>query len=285
MCPVTLRTGCKINLFLRITGIAANGYHTLDSFFLPLSDPHDLLHISTGEKTGLHLSCSDPALDTQNNTLARAYAAFAEATSFAPNLNLRLEKGIPSGAGLGGGSSDAAALLNWLNAHAPRPLGKETLRAVALRTGADVPFFLEDVPCRVRGIGEICTPCAHGLAGYVLVLLCPEATVSTPWAYAAWDALPRSFPSSDDLTKRSAEANEMNFRVGCLVNVLEEAVFPAYPELSRLKRELFRRGAGAAAMSGSGSSIFGLFRDARKARNAAVFFRSDGMRVYEHDLQ
>jgi 4-diphosphocytidyl-2-C-methyl-D-erythritol kinase len=268
-----LRANCKVNLSLRITGVLPNGYHTLDSVFLPLPEPHDLLHITPGAQPGLTLTCSSPTLDPRDNTLTRAYGLYAEAASFSPPLALTLEKGIPSGAGLGGGSSDAAALLLYLNAGAPQALDAETLNAVAVRVGADVPFFLQTHPCRVRGTGEMLEPCQPGLTGLWLVLVCPDVKISTSWAYAAWD----------DLTKRGSEAKESNFRFHCL-NDLEEAVFPAYPEIARIKREFFRKGAAAAVMSGSGASQFGLFRDLHAARSAAVFFQARGMRTYCHVL-
>ena len=281
MPPISLRANCKVNLFLRITGVLPNGYHTLDSLFLPLPEPYDLLHITPGLKPGLMLTCSEPALDPFDNTLTRAYKLYAEANSFSPPLAITLEKGIPFGAGLGGGSSNAAVLLRYLNDKAPHALDIQELNAVALRVGADVPFFLQACPCRVRGIGDLVEPCPPGLTGFWLVLVCHEARVSTSWAYAAWDALPHF--SLHDLTKQNSEAKELNFCFHCL-NDLEKAVFPTYPELAHIKRELFRQGAVAAVMSGSGASLFGLFRHQRVARNAAVFFQTKGMRTYCHEL-
>jgi 4-diphosphocytidyl-2-C-methyl-D-erythritol kinase len=282
MASISLRADCKVNLSLRITGVLPNGFHTLDSLFLPLLEPHDLLHIRPGAKPGLALACSDPALDPHDNTLTRAYRLYAEASSFSPPLALTLEKGIPSGAGLGGGSSDAAVLLRYLNDRAPQPLDEAALHAVAARVGADAPFFLQARPCRVRGTGDVLEAHTPGLAGFRLVLVCPDVEVSTSWAYAAWDALHPS-ASSHDLTKRDAEAKEADLRFHCL-NDLEEAVFPAYPELARIKCELFRQGAAAAVMSGSGASLLGLFRDQRAAGEAAVFFQTRGLRTYCHVL-
>ena len=276
----TLRATCKVNLSLNITGVLPNGYHTLDSFFLPLPEPYDLLHITPGAEPGLTLTCSDPALDPRDNTVTRAYGLYAEASSFFPPLGLMLEKGIPSGAGLGGGSSDAAVFLRYLNDRAPQALDAKTLNAIAVRVGADVPFFLQDCPCRVRGTGDILEPSLPGLAGIWLVLVCPDVAISTPWAYAAWDALP-SLPFT--LTKQNSETKELPFRFHCL-NDLEEAVFPVYPELACIKRELLRQGAAAAVMSGSGASQLGLFREQYAAKHAAAFFESRGMRTYCHAL-
>jgi 4-diphosphocytidyl-2-C-methyl-D-erythritol kinase len=282
MPSITLRANCKVNLSLRIRGVLPDGCHTLDSLFLPLPEPYDLLHIAPGTAPGLTLTCSDPTLDPRDNTLTRAYSLYAGANSFAPRLAIALEKGIPSGAGLGGGSSDAAVLLRYLNDRAPQALDAQALNAVAACVGADVPFFLQACPCRARGTGDVLEPYIPGLAGFWLVLVCPGVKVSTPWAYAAWDAL-HPLSASHDLTTQDSAAKEMNFRFHCL-NDLEEAVLSAYPELARIKRELFRQGAAAAVMSGSGASQLGLFRDQYAAGNAAVFFQSRGMRTYCHML-
>jgi len=282
MTAITLRANCKVNLSLRITGVLPDGYHTLDSLFLPLPEPYDLLHITPGTESGLTLTCSAHAFDPRDNTLMRAYTLYAEASSFAPPLAITLEKGIPIGAGLGGGSADAAVLLHYLNNKAPKPLDILTLNVAAARVGADVPFFLQACPCRVRGIGDAIEPCLPGLAGFWLVLVCPDVLIATPWAYAAWDKL-HPFASSYDLTKRDSGARKTDFCFHYL-NDLEEAVFPAYPECARIKCELFRQGAAAAVMSGSGASQLGLFRNQHAARNAAAFFQARGMRTYCHAL-
>jgi len=281
MAATILHANCKVNLSLRITGVLSNGYHTLDSVFLPLPEPYDLLHITPGTKSGLTLACSDPALDPCDNTVTCAYRLYAEANAFSPPLSIMLEKGIPSGAGLGGGSSNAAVLLRYLNDRAPQALDAEALSALAVHVGSDVPFFLQDCPCRVRGTGDRLEPYLPELTGLWLTLVCPDLAIATPWAYAAWDALHPSV--SHDLTKQGSAAKQMDFYFHCL-NDLEEAVFPAYPELARIKRELFRQGAAAAVMSGSGASQLGLFREQYAARHAAAFFQARGMRTYCHAL-
>ncbi len=130
---VTLRAGCKVNLYLRITGVRPDGYHELDTLFLPLPEPCDLLHVTPRSGQGIAFSCTEPDVDPARNTVTAAYEDFATATGFRPGLAVHLEKGIPHGAGLGGGSADAAALLRHLAAlcaeqapgKAPAP---ETLR-------------------------------------------------------------------------------------------------------------------------------------------------------------
>ena len=152
--PLRLTAGCKVNLGLRITRVRPDGYHELDSLFLPLDEPADQLELTVlpDAAPGITVSCDAAILDPADNTLTKAYGAYCRASALPPPaLRIRLHKGIPSGAGLGGGSSDAAALLRWLNAGSPAPLAPEALARVALRVGADVPFFLRGGPCRVRG--------------------------------------------------------------------------------------------------------------------------------------
>ena len=117
-----LRIGCKVNLTLRITGVRPNGWHELDTVFLPLDEPSDTLRLALRPGGGLALHCAEPGIDPENNTLTKAYRLFTEASGFRPGVEAVLEKGIPHGAGLGGGSADAAALLGWLNPRAPEPL-------------------------------------------------------------------------------------------------------------------------------------------------------------------
>lgn len=268
---ITLRSGCKINLGLTVTGRRADGYHELDSLFIPLPLPADTLALRPLDSDTCRVACTRAGIDPACNTLTKAYAAFRSLGGILRHgLDIRLTKRVPSGAGLGGGSANAAALLRWLNAHAATPLTREALLAAALNVGADVPFFLYGTPCRVQGIGEKITPCAPDLAGLRLVLVCPDVAVSTAWAYARYDAL-RDAATNRKKTLTIAEKN--NYRkhligrdekhsvaaaVPSLYNSLEEPVFAAFPQLGDIKRHLEAAGAHA-AMSGSGSSVFGIF--------------------------
>lgn len=290
---IHLTAGCKVNLGLHVLGVRADGYHELDSLFYPLSTPCDRLEIRENGPQGIVVCCDEPCVDPQRNTLTKAYAAFVREAGEAPGIAVQLRKGVPSGAGLGGGSSDAAALLLWLNQRAGKPLDAASLARAALAVGADAPFFLYNQPCRVQGIGETLTPADYDFSGLHLVLVCPEIHVDTAWAFARYDAL---FPQASRmaaqnlLTKNPREANgtllsgagKASWSPWEIRNDLEAAVFPRYPQLAAIKAELLRLGAGAACMSGSGSSVLGLFSRAAtaNAKYAAEALRAEKRHVY-----
>ncbi len=290
---IHLTAGCKVNLGLHVVGVRADGYHELDSLFYPLPTPCDHLEIRETGRQGIVLRCDEPGVNPEHNTLTRAYAAFVKETGGAPGIAVHLRKGIPLGSGLGGGSSDAASLLLWLNERADLPLDAAGLARTALAVGADAPFFLYNQPCRVQGIGEILTPMDYDFSGLRLVLVCPEIHVDTAWAFARYDAL---FPHADrtaaqnSLTKSPCEANgtflsgagNATWSVWDIRNDLEAAVFPQYPQLAAIKADLLRLGADTACMSGSGSSVLGLFSRAAaaKAEDAAAALRAEKRHVY-----
>lgn len=289
-----ITAGCKVNLGLRITGVRTDGYHELDSLFWPLPRPCDRLCIRPSDQRGLVVFCDDPVVDPDKNTLTKAYAALAAAAPDVPALEVTLRKGIPAGAGLGGGSSDAASLLRWINVRLARPLNAEHLARVALTVGADTPFFLQNNPCHVQGIGEILTPLASNqFTGRRLLLVYPGIHASTALAYADYDAASvpvLSRASQNALTNSKSKANETplsGVRSGLDIhNDLESVVFSRHPQLAEIKASLLHLGAEAVAMSGSGSSVVALFaREAHlESRAAAAMLRGENLRVYAHVL-
>lgn len=279
-----LTVGCKLNLYLQITGRLDNGYHSLETLFYYLPAPHDVLDIASGKiGRGLRLSCPGfPELENADNILARAYDLFARHTNKNYDLEVTLRKHIPMGAGLGGGSADAAALLTWLNGQ-EQLLDNAQLIALAARIGADVPFFMHILAEKHtqraawgRGIGEDLTPTeVPALSGLQLLLVFPEEAISTPWAYTAWDnlapnrPLDESFFATKHLTSLYPEDKKPLAHALKLYNCFEDVVFPEYPALRRIKERLLQDGATAALMSGSGSTIFGLFKNFAKAKESA----------------
>ena len=292
-----LTVGCKLNLHLRITGRLDNGYHTLETLFYYLPSPHDIIDIAPGERgQGLRLFCPGfSELETPDNILARAYELFAGQTGRRHDLNLTLHKHIPMGAGLGGGSADAAALLVWLNSHG-HPLAEQEMISLAARVGADVSFFVRVLSSAQnyraawgRGIGEILTPVdVPAISGLHLLLVFSNVGISTPWAYGAWDniasrrALFEGFFENKDLTSAWAEDKKPFAQALRLYNCFEAVVFPEYPALRLIKERLLQNGASAAMMSGSGSTVFGLFKNATAAQKAACEFKREN---YKYLLQ
>jgi len=275
-----LMAGCKVNLYLDIVGVRGDGYHEIESLFYPLPAPCDILTVDEIGGAGLRLSCSLAALATEENLVARAYHAYALATGFAPGLSIHLRKNIPMGAGLGGGSSDAAALLTWLNARAgARALSKGDLAGVALSLGADVPFFLLNEPAWVTGIGERLEPLACDLDEYTVLVVCPAVHVNTRWAYGRWDTMSaegRVRPRKG-LTLENSPIMSLCFtKPPKLWNGFEEIVFQEFPILYGIKKQILEHCADACVMSGSGSSFVALFASSACAMRCAREMRAQG---------
>lgn len=318
-----LRAGCKINLYLRVGDRLPNGYHELETLFIPLAEPHDTLEVfrgdngtagaSHGEAQGrqaIRVEFSMPGIDPERNTLTKAFAWYAAKTGFAPALAVRVKKGIPHGAGLGGGSADAAALLRYLQEEAPKaghaPLAREELLESSAAVGADVPFFLLNGAAKATGVGEKLVPVPNPCAGYFLVLVCPAVPVSTAWAFAALDehrygaenakAADGSFPRPDggkgkiekiDVHGLTSTGHQATYDFACALppgNDFEDLVFARLPELARLRARLCEAGAELARMSGTGSSIFALFREESTAKAAAKALASNDWTVYMQAL-
>jgi len=287
---VTLRAGCKINLHLEITGVKENGYHELDTLFFPLSRPFDIITVTkSGAGKGLTIDCPALSIPQEKNIIYKSWKKFGEATGWFPDLNITIEKGIPDGAGLGGGSSDAAVILNYLNKYCPKgTLSSDELNSLAASIGADVPFFLNNVPAHATGIGEVLTPSDVSLAGYSLVLICPDISISTPWAFAAWDKAMLEETEGNNqkeiLTTTSSKDRKHSSRALWLFNSFEVVVYSAFPKLRAYKDKLMEFGAEGAVMSGSGSSIFALYREMEQAARAATALEAEGVATYLHHL-
>ncbi|MDE5831920.1 MAG: 4-(cytidine 5'-diphospho)-2-C-methyl-D-erythritol kinase [Desulfovibrio sp.] len=273
-----IRSGCKINLNLFVGHREADGYHAIESLVAPLPEPGDVLKIRRESSGGLRLEC-DASLDGKN-ILEKAYEAFAEAIGSVPGVAVRLEKNIPAGAGLGGGSGDAARFLDWLNAASGNPLDAGAMRKLAFSIGSDVPLFLENRPCLIRGKGEIVEPAPLKWKNVYVVIVWPDLKISSEWAYSALDA-----SREKDLTNKAAWNNNLALSGGeggffrePFRNDLEDPVFEAYPRLADLKENLYVLKAFYAAMSGSGSAIYGLFMDRQLAETA----RDALLRQYRH---
>jgi 4-diphosphocytidyl-2-C-methyl-D-erythritol kinase len=275
----TLHAPCKINLFLDITRRRDDGYHELRSLFMPLPTPSDMLRITpakTLNKPGLRLECSGLNCPEESNLVYKAYQGYRRETGLAPALRCKVEKNIPSGAGLGGGSSDAACMLSYLNRGAgPHALSRNRLKQLAASLGADVPFFLQDGPAWATGIGEKLRSVHVDFSGMVLLLVCPVESIPTRWAYGRWDEIdqksnfgPHRF--TGELTAPTQTGKDpLCLTQVVLYNSFEAAVLSAYPRLRTIKEMMISSGAAGAVMSGSGASLCALFADRDRAEKTA----------------
>ncbi len=252
-----LHPPAKVNLGLLIKGKRADGYHLLETLLLPVPSLHDTLqlfpHGSDGE---CRLLLEGQPLDgePEENLVVKAYRALSRQVSHLPGVEIRLEKKIPAGAGLGGGSSDAAWTLRGLKELFELPIDAEELHRIAATLGADVPFFLYDGPMLATGTGTDLSPFQLKMP-WRLEVLHPPIHSSTVAAYRALDH--RAFDpkrSLQDLLR--LPISQWRER---LPNDLEVPVFGLYPDIADYKQQLYDRGALYAAMSGSGSACFGLF--------------------------
>lgn len=262
-----IRVPAKINLWLEILGKRSDGYHDLSSLMLPIG-VYDRMELTRLDEEVIRLDCTDPQVPSDaGNLVWKAAKRFMEAAGFGGGVQIHLEKHIPSGAGLGGGSSDAAGTLLALNRLFDAPLSPGRLHDVASLLGADVPFFLYCSPAVATGIGEILEP-VEGVPDYPLVLVKPPLSVSTGWVYRSL-TLTRG---ESRIKLRSFQANP--WRLGeFLQNDLETVTLEAYPLLKQIKRWLMDQGALGALMSGSGPTVFGVFPDGERAARVAAFAR------------
>ncbi len=243
----------KINLTLRVKGRREDGFHEIESLACPIS-LHDTLEIVATEEEGLSFSCDDASLPVDGtNLVVRAARLFCAAGKIEPHLQIKLTKRIPHGAGLGGGSSDAAATLLALDQIFQTGLGLATLSSMAAEIGSDVPLFLHRSAAQLSGRGERVEPVAFS-ARLPLLLVKPPFGVPTPWAYRQW---------KDSREIPGIPRAPQEFPWGTLQNDLERPVFEKYLFLALLKRWLLAQPEVAGALlSGSGSTVFAVLLEA-----------------------
>jgi 4-diphosphocytidyl-2-C-methyl-D-erythritol kinase len=280
MSGITLPAFAKVNLRLDIVGRRADGYHELRTIFQTIS-LHDTLHLRWIRGNAIELEIAGNAAlaseSPRTNLVYRALAAMRAELGIVRGVRARLEKRIPAGRGLGGGSSDAAAALVGLLRLSRRRIALARVIEIASRLGSDVPFFLFGGRAAGMGRGEQLLPLPDGPARGVLVVSPRAVSVATRDAYS-WLALPRATARAR-LTNPRVASTLTEFCALCwspqeapLSNDFERAVFKRHPLLGRIKRELLQRGAADAALAGSGSAVFGVFRNPAQARRTAHWF-------------
>ena len=245
----------KINLGLSITEKRPDGYHNLETVFYPVA-LEDALEIRTSpnadRKFTLHQHGMEIAGNPEDNLVVKAYLLMDKEFHLPP-VEIHLYKHIPSGAGLGGGSSDAAFMLKLLNEHYNLQLSDNQLEDYAATLGADCAFFIKNTPTYAEGIGNIFSPIELSLKGYRIMIVKPDVFVSTREAFANIRPHRPEYPVREVIRRPVAEWKDT------LINDFEASVFPQYPVIGEIKEELYHQGAIYASMSGSGSSVFGLF--------------------------
>ena len=263
----------KVNLYLRITGRRDDGYHLLDTLMVPLSLGDDIeISRADGPPDSLTLEADSPDVPLgDENTVHRAVRAFRERTGRRDPVAVTIRKRIPIGAGLGGGSTDAAATLRGMNDLLEAGLSTGDLMALAVAVGADVPFFIRGETARARGIGDELSP-VRSLPRLWMVVLFPNLPVSTAWVYRNF-RLKLTKPSNNNNLSEKLDTPDEVAQV--MVNDLETVTIGRYPCLARLKRRLNESGAIGSLMSGSGSSVFGLFADETDAKSAFAGFEGE----------
>jgi len=255
----------KINLGLRILSKRADGYHNIESVFQQI-DLCDDITITALPGRGVTVHSSDPRVpQNENNICAKAAELLVLRYGIVSGVEISIKKRIPMGAGLGGGSSDAAAVLKGLAHLWKLDIPKNELRSLARQLGADVPFFIKGGSALATGIGDELTPIQLA-TNYHCLLVYPNIEISSTWAYASYNfnltktkksiKLPHIFSNDWDIFKLK----------GTVGNDFEGVVFQKFPELSDIKTTLYQVGAFFACMSGSGSTVFGLFDSEEKTQ-------------------
>jgi 4-diphosphocytidyl-2-C-methyl-D-erythritol kinase len=247
--------GAKINIGLRITGKRPDGYHDIETIFYPMGLCDALEFVTAempSEKDSLRVTGIDTGGEPENNLVMKTVLKLRGERHF-PYLKIHLHKAIPIGAGLGGGSSDAACMLKVLNTHFKLGLGKSKLRTLALELGSDCPFFIDCVPSLATGRGEIMTPVKPILSGFYLVLVNPSVRIDTAEAYK------NCLPSMPTTSLGELSAHPIEEWRELIINDFGEFACKKHSVIGELQQWMYRSGALFSLMSGSGSSVYGVF--------------------------
>ena len=257
---------CKINIGLRVVRKREDGYHDLETIFYPVMGLHDELEVVPSSKfefiqEGLAVDCKP-----EDNLIVKCFLNMKAKYPQVGDVRIRFKKNIPFGAGLGGGSSDAAHMAIALNEIFALGLTREQLADEVRSLGADCPFFVYNTPCYAEGIGDKLSPISLDLSGLRLVMIKPNCGVSTREAYGG---IIRHPEAEGKIKQALAEEKSLVDMRSLLVNDFEQTVFPLHSEIAAIKQRLLDAGAVYAAMSGSGSTVFGLFENDAEGRTDA----------------
>ena len=261
-----IKSNAKINLALRITDRLENGYHTISTLFQEI-DFYDDIIFTKSEKFGFTSNIADLPTDNSNLCIA-AYEKMKNFQKNGQDFLIHLEKRIPMGAGLGGGSSNAATVLKFLNKNWEINFDDKELERIGFELGCDVPFFIKGGTQGGDGLGEILTPLSFP-TNYVILLVHPQVHISTVWAYKNF-----SLTSIKNKYKFASLLNNNVINWQMFENVFENLVFQSYPEIGEIKQKLLQKSAVYSGLSGSGSTVVGIFDDKEKALSAMNSFEN-----------
>lgn len=285
MRSITVSAYAKINTYLDVVSKRTDGYHNIESIMRSVSLCDGITVTCYGDGDGICLSCTDPRLPTDEKNLAyKAARAFENHTGLYASLSIHIEKNIPFEAGLGGGSSDAAAVLRALNILFGTSLDDVELAAIGAQIGADVPFCVFGGCAAVTGVGEIVRPISNAPEFWTVVAIDGEG-VSTPYAFGMLDKKYGDFkeyvPENDFGAVCSAyESSDRNAVCKNVFNLFEEVVLPSHSRASELKSILQEKGADAVLLSGSGPSVVALFESKMRAESAAEYLKIRGIKAW-----
>jgi 4-diphosphocytidyl-2-C-methyl-D-erythritol kinase len=262
-CP----TFSKVNIGLKILSQRNDGYHNIYTVFQEL-DFGDSITIKKAD-SGCTISSNMDLLPTgKSNICHKAYTALKIKHSELGGVSIHIEKSIPVGTGLGGGSANGAAILKGLNKLYNLELLDDRLEKIGSEVGADVPFFIRGQTQLGEEIGDKLTPLSHSVAGTYLLVI-PDLSISTAWAYAE---IKNKLKSGNILPNFTSFFSGDNSSLKIFENDFERIVIPAYPEIGAIKQKLLELGARFASLSGSGSTVYGIFDEDASAKEAELFF-------------
>ena len=281
---MTLFPNCKINIGLRIVRKREDGYHDLETIFYPVYGLHDELEIEPS-LDGLSFIQEGLAVDcpAEDNLIIKCYHRMRANHPQIGDVHIRFKKNIPFGAGLGGGSSDAAHMAIALNEIFSLGLTREQLAEEVRPLGADCPFFIYNSPCYAEGIGDKLSPISLDLSGLRLVMIKPNCGVSTKEAYAG---IIRHPEVEGQIKTALTDRWSFDAMRPLLINDFEQTVFPLHSEIAEIKQRLLHAGAVYAAMSGSGSTVFALFDNTPESHSSIQLLHDNfgAMLIFDNTL-
>lgn len=257
----------KINIGLNVVSKRPDGYHNLETVYYPIPIEDSLeIHVNEMQSAPITLYAYGKEIegDLADNLIVKAYNLIKKDFDI-PCLDAYLYKNIPSGAGLGGGSSNAAFMLKLLNKKFKLNISTKKLEEYALRLGADCPFFIQNKPVFAQGIGNLFSSIPLDLKDYKIVLIKPEISISTPKAFRQIRAQKPENPLLDCINLPLPQWKDY------ITNDFEKPIFETYPELKEIKNHLYQSGALYASMSGSGPSIYGIYQTGKALPDLSLF--------------